>query len=230
VSYSDLSKFSMLLGLVLGVSALAVAVMEPSKRPGDPPVEPPTEPPVEPERLPLLRDGDRVVLAGDSLAVGLTGPLGYLLREDGYEFRSVAVGGTNITQWSRPKTTAFKKIVGTDIILESRPTLVLLSLGTNDGAMTEKMLEAEEAALRELIQVILDSGARLVWILPLTSIQVPNLDRARYMIAENMGGRRDGYVYACQVDVPLSPDKIHPTGSGYKLWSADLYRYLITPR
>ena len=217
MNYSDLSKFSMLLGLILGVSALAIAVVEPPRRPGvEPPAEPPSEPPVEPKQ-PILRSGDSIVLAGDSLAVGLTSPLGYLLREDGHSFKSVAVGGTNITQWSRPKTTAFKKSVGTDIILESKPSLVLLSLGTNDGAMTTKMLEAEETALRDLIQVILNSGARLVWILPLKSIKVPNLDRARYMIVENMGGRENAFVCATSVDVPLSPDQIHPTGAGYKI-------------
>src|SRR3990172_5754810 len=75
---------------------------------------------------PRLRRGMRVLLIGDSLAVGTAPYFAALAKEAGVEFKSLAKVGTRIDQWA---SSAELKA----LLEKFQPELVLVSLGTNDA-------------------------------------------------------------------------------------------------
>ena len=77
-------------------------------------------------RLPRLTVSSRVLLIGDSLAVGLRSPLSSLASADAIAFRGTGIGGTHIGSWTGGTLSR---------ALAFNPTLVLVSLGTNDAYM-----------------------------------------------------------------------------------------------
>ena len=186
-----------------------------------------SEPPVQQVEFPdLLPQGTSALLIGDSLGVGLAEPLGQLVIEGGSNLTSIPIGGTAIYQWA--KDAKLKQIV------DSRPGLVLVSLGTNDGAETLEQLKTERPMLEKLASTILATGAKMVWILPagrsdLTQKTAPNIDQAIEMIRSSpaMVAAEVPMFESYNLDIPLSRwDGIHSSGEGYSRWAAALYQFL----
>lgn len=180
------------------------------------------------KRGPLVSKSDRVVLIGDSLGVGLRKPLGALAQADGIPFFGQACGGTQIFQWVRQDTHFGPCTFGQQHIRAAEPTVVLISLGTNDAYAQPAEIESERPKLQELLQDIVDMGARPIWIDPPKLEKAPHVPQVMEMIYADPVGRRVGMPHfrSDLLDIQMSGDKIHPTGAGYQTWAEALWKWL----
>jgi len=168
---------------------------------------------------PQLKFGtSRVLLVGDSLAVGLGPYLRELSGPRRVAFDSTAAVGTRIDQWSSNAALRGK-------IASFQPTLVLVSLGTNDAYMMGGVVTAEQqrARLRDLVAMIKASGADYVWIGP------PALPAAKNpfvlaMLRDEVPSSR--YYHSERLTLPRGPDGLHPTIKGYAGWAGALWTHL----
>ncbi len=178
---------------------------------------------------PTLRPGDRVLLIGDSLAVGLAVPLGALAKEQKIAFQGIGVSGTRIDQWA--KSAALEQALRT-----FRPTIVLISLGTNDAYM----MPPPDVGIRQapfadelLSKIELALPRAIVWITPPTlPPQARQLASVRELI------RAQGATFRPRVRPRVSlfpserlklargPDQIHPVASAYAAWAGAIWQWL----
>ena len=157
-----------------------------------------------------LASGSRLVLIGDSLAEGLSVPLGELAKEAGVVFSSDSVSGSTITTWARRAEL--------DKDLDPVPELVLVSLGTNDLRL--KDVSPEEPLLHQLLARITDSGAAVLWIAPPSMPFADNGTRA-------LLSRAGADVFSSEpLDIARGPDGVHPTAMGYAGWAAAIWRVI----
>lgn len=153
----------------------------------------------------LLRNSSdpptRVALIGDSYAVGLGPELKKLLPSFEYE----GFEGTNSAQWanrSAPCGSCGAWLAG------FKPTLVLVSLGTND-----KPVDARN--YQDIVRRLHGLGAHVVWIEPPAGVD--GLNEARDAIAR-LGVRT---IPATTAPVYGSHPK-HPNQAGYRAWAAEI--------
>ena len=172
---------------------------------------------------PTLKPGDRVLLIGDSLAVGLAVPLGSLCKDHKLAFQGIGKIGTRIDQWANSADLAAA-------IEVFKPTVILVSLGTNDAYMMAppEPADRQAQAFVDLLGRLEGSGARaIVWLEPPTlPPAAKGLPGIRALIES---GRRRARVsiYASQkLTLPRGPDGIHPVASGYALWAGSLWQWL----
>lgn len=167
-----------------------------------------------------LGENDRVLLVGDSLAVGLSVPMRKLAADAGIPFDSVAHSGSRLDQWS--KTTGY----GAQLIQKLatfRPTVVLISLGTNDSYMVApKAIAAVAGHLATIMQRIAGAEARLYWIGPPT---LPKPDNGAVATIRSAIPRFQ-YFDSAQLTIPRQPDGIHPTWKGYAFWAEQIWGWL----
>lgn len=164
-------------------------------------------------RRPRVAPGDRVLVFGDSLAVGLIPHLDALAEESGVALTGRGEVGTRIDQWSSDSWLIAE--------LESfQPTLVLVSLGTNDEAIGPGAVEREAPHLARLLALIEESGAELVWIGP------PALPFPSAGIATMIEAAVPYYFDSERYDIPRAPDHLHPTAAGYAGWAGAIWRWL----
>ncbi len=174
---------------------------------------------------PSLKAGDRVLLVGDSLAVGLTVPCGSLAREHGITFKALAIVGTRIDQWASSSDLA-------QTLATFQPTIVIISLGTNDAYMMGPPDPGQRQApyLDKLLSLLESAVPRaIVWLQPptlppaataLASIRTL-IDSARRRV------RTPVFVFQTQkLSLPRGPDGIHPVASGYAQWAGALWQWL----
>jgi len=180
---------------------------------------------------PRVRRGMRVLLVGDSLAVGMAPYFSALAKEAGVEFKSLATVGTRIDQWA--SSAELKKLV------ESyRPDLVLVSLGTNDAFMRgADVVPKQKAQLDKLLEVLTtwpratDYGLgpeHVVWIGPPTLPSPPSPGIVT-MIQDSAGGAltpRYHYFHSERLQIPRAADQIHPTARGYAGWAGAVWHWL----
>ncbi len=176
---------------------------------------------------PSLKPGDRVLLIGDSLAVGLTVPFGSLAREHGVTFKGLGTVGTRIDQWA--SSTELAQTLAT-----FQPTIVIVSLGTNDAYMMGPPDPGQRQApyldkLLALLERSSPSPRALVWLqpptLPPAAIALPSI-RA---LIETLRRRTRIPVFVFQsqqLSLPRGPDGIHPVASGYAQWAGALWQWL----
>ena len=191
----------------------------------------------------------RVLLIGDSLAtpIGLGDRLKRSIEQRGGTFRNVAIGGTNILEWSNSKLIN-KHDAGRTLeaaLADFRPTLVLISLGTNDeasrsykgdprwfteenlanGSVGPKLSVAKQRApdVARLERKL--SGIHRIWIGPPPAHpdQWPMERAFRDLLAESSRP----YYFDTEVIAPQkASDKIHCSGSGYSIWADNIMQYL----
>lgn len=159
----------------------------------------------------------RVLLIGDSLAVGLGPPLRTMARESRIACEVYALSGTRADQWA-----ASSKL---DEKLKSfKPTLVLISLGTNDAQMTSaSAVDTVADAQRRLLAKIDAAGAEVGWIGAPTLPRTPN---PRVLAALEAGVADSHYFHSERLDIPRAPDGIHSTPRGYAGWAGAIWRWL----
>jgi lysophospholipase L1-like esterase len=158
-----------------------------------------------------IAKGDRVLLVGDSLAVGLKVGFGELAAADGVPFAADARGGTVTRQWiSRGWLVA--------ALEQHRPTVVLVSLGTNDTTGQISATDMQRQA-RDLAELCRARGARVVWLVP---PPMPWKLTALLEALERAGIPR--------VDAPAglqrAGDRVHLTPAGYRAWATAVWRAL----
>lgn len=180
---------------------------------------------------PRLRKGMRILLIGDSLAVGMAPHFATLAKEAGIEFKSLAISGTRIDQWASSAELAKT--------LESlQPELVLVSLGTNDSFMQSKDAVVKQQAQLEKLLALLTQWSRkkdyglgpehVVWIGPPTLPKPPSPGIPK-MIQEAAGSvlaPRFTYFHSEKLTMPRAPDGIHPNVRGYAGWAGAIWHWL----
>lgn len=139
----------------------------------------------------------RVLLVGDSLAVGL----GPSARADGAAVS--AKGGTVSRQWITRGWFAAA-------LEASRPELVLVCLGTNDaaGQIDAGTFAAQVAQLEQLARA---KGARVVWLFP------PPMPYSLEQIRAGLS-RAEADVLEPPASLERAPDRIHLTPAAYAAW------------
>jgi lysophospholipase L1-like esterase len=155
--------------------------------------------------------GARVLLIGDSLAVGLASPMRKLAESSGVTFASDARGGTVTRQW-------LSRGWAQSAIANTNPTIVVVSLGTNDaaGKISAPAFAGQAAELAALAR---KAGARVAWLVP------PPMP---YSIDAITTGLRPLPVsrIAPPADLQRSSDRIHCTPAGYQAWAAHAWQQL----
>jgi len=165
-------------------------------------------------RRPKLTEKSRVLLIGDSMAVGLDPHMRELAGETGIEaYAGRGITGSRIDQWAR--------MGWLDTELESfHPTLVLVSLGTNDEALGAGAVARQEPFVDELLEKLHGSGAEIVW------IGHPSLPFEENGVADLIESKVPFYFRSTELDIPRSPDGLHPNAAGYAGWSGAIWRWL----
>jgi lysophospholipase L1-like esterase len=169
----------------------------------------------EPGDVGAVAPSELVALIGDSLAVGLTAPLGQELAPN---FTAASKGGTDIKAWLSGFMSGNLKQV-----LAQKPAVVLISLGTNDTAPASQPnpVTIRERVL-ELVKRVRDAGAQPVWLFPGT---LPwSYDSVRSAVKES-GAR----AIEQPAEVKKPGDGIHPDGASYKLWAQAIAKSLRSP-
>ncbi len=167
---------------------------------------------------PRIKPGKtRLLVVGDSLAVGLSPYLGALASPRKVAFDSLAAVGTRIDQWAHSATLR-------DKLRSFSPTLVLVSLGTNDAYMMgTDIVSKQRAELRTLLAMIRDSGADYVWIGP-PALPAPKTPAMLTMLLSEIPSLH--YYHSETLSLPRGPDGLHPTIKGYAGWAGALWAHL----
>lgn len=169
--------------------------------------------PVKLEIRPAVQPGSTILLAGDSLGVGMSNRFYSLTKASGYKSVVRAISGTSTFQW----VVWIKKHLDVH-----KPALVLVSLGTNDAMQLERAKKQD--VYTEISRVIEGSGAKLVWILPhrISKSRIPKIDDAREFIRSTVPLSFD----STKISIPLAPDKVHTSTKGYELWIEEVWKWM----
>jgi lysophospholipase L1-like esterase len=174
---------------------------------------------------PKLKKNSRILVIGDSLAVGMTPHFELLAKETELPFSARAIGGTRVDQWVDSK-----KLLS--LLDTFQPTHVLISLGTND-AYTPLKPENVNADTQELVAIIKEANANPIWIgapdLP-TPVNCPPCPSGEFDLrTENLAAIKEAAPYyfdSTTLNIPKSPDGIHPTARGYAGWAGAIWNWL----
>ena len=177
------------------------------------------------ERGALVKRGGRLMLVGDSLSVGLAPPLKAVAVESGVSFVHVGETGTRIDQWSSNSTVQGIKLNQT--LASFAPTLILVSLGTNDEYLkkygTADVLAKQKPYIDALMVKLKATGAEVAWIGPPTNAyQSPEL---RAYLASVVGKSR--YFPSEKYTLPRQQDGLHPTVAGYAGWTGLIWQWVM---
>ena len=169
-------------------------------------------------RAPHIQAGEtRLLLVGDSLAVGLSTPFKDMAQKSNVAFASLAKVGTRMDQWA-------KNADLTTALTTFQPTLILVSLGTNDASMLPaSAMSIATPALTTLLARLRATGAEVVWIGPPTlpaakSPQVLDLIRSTLDKKHSFPSE--------QLVIPRGPDQLHPALKGYVGWAELVWKWL----
>lgn len=194
---------------------------------------------------PINMSGQRVLLMGDSLGVGVGPLLEKELRAQGIaDFKNISVGGKNIAQFSDNSYAEGKSLE--KALAEYKPTIVFISLGTNDEAIRRikggdpryftaanlaknlvgpnfSVAKQRRKAIARLAGKL--SGVQTVFIGPPASD--PTLWPMDREFRELLASTWSGNYFSTEAVAPQKcSDRIHLTGSGYKSWASDIARWV----
>jgi len=165
-------------------------------------------------RRPKITGQSRVLLFGDSLAVGLNPQLKQLSEEAGVEaYDGHGIVGSRIDQWDNSDWLDER-------LANFHPTLILVSLGTNDEATVAGAVMREEPHFDKLLAKLQATGADIVWIGP------PILPFPRQGISDMIRDAVPYYFESESLDIPRGPDHLHPTAAGYAGWAGAIWQWL----
>lgn len=167
--------------------------------------------PTSPVRLPA---SPRVLIIGDSLAVGLGPVLKKLASGKSVGLAYDGKVGTTSQQW------ATNSWLATDLGRD-KFDVVLVSLGTNDMPTGASAAQIQQHMLR-VVQAIQAAGAQPVWVSPPT---MPTLREQEVRAAIAALGIP---VFPSEaLSISRGGDKIHPTATGYAGWAGALFSWLV---
>lgn len=165
-----------------------------------------------------IGQGDRVLLIGDSLAQGMTAPFGAMASDVGVQFYGDGRVSTRLDQW-------LNNGWAEEVISQFQPTVVIVSIGTNDSGAVGLLPEFASRA-QALVALARSHGASVLWVEPL------NLP-SQFDLATVTSGIRssgaDATFASSALDIPRGPDNIHPTMAGYAAWAAAVWQSANPP-
>jgi len=162
---------------------------------------------------PKIREASRVLLIGDSLAKGLDVHMRSLAKEEGVAYLGQGVSGSRLDQWAKNKWLD-------EALASFQPTLVLVSLGTNDEYLGPNAAATQAPYLRALLQKLEATGADVVW------IGVPTLPVRGGGVADLVEHEAPHHFPSRDYRIPRGPDQLHPTAAGYAGWAGAIWRWL----
>jgi len=166
---------------------------------------------------PKVRVDTRLLLIGDSLAQGLSPHLKELSTEEGVPYLGAGVSGTRIDQWIHSQWLD-------SALRDFDPTLVLVSLGTNDAYSNlepHQIVEYTKALLERL-----GDEVEVVW------VGVPALPPTyggrspKVELLEAIEQEAPYYFESHDLEIPRGPDGLHPTAHGYAGWAGSIWDWL----
>jgi len=191
-------------------------------------------------KRPTVRKGERVLVMGDSLGVGLATPLKALVLDEkalDASFGAIACGGTACFQYTNPRyaggcgscfptsncSTTLRKTLD-----EYKPSLVLVSFGTNEAFGTVDAATIVQS-VKDLVAALRAAGASVIWIGPpklparyVNSTLRPEIIKA---MRETVAGLDVPYFDSSLLDIPQF-DGIHATPKGYAGWAGAVWQWL----
>lgn len=168
-------------------------------------------------RGPRIEPGKtKLLLVGDSLAVGMKPHLAALAKEHRVPFEAQAVSGSRIDQWATSKKLAAKLTL-------FRPTLAVVSLGTNDEYLKGDAVARQQPHLDALLKKLRAAGAEVAWIGPPT-LPKPKSNGIVPMLQSAISPSH--YFHSEALAIPRGPDKLHPTARGYAGWAGAVWQWL----
>ena len=168
-----------------------------------------------------IGSGDSVLFIGDSLAVGLTSPLGKLIKASGANFSSIAHVGATMADYNSGK---YSGALSTALTRE--PNYIIVSLGTNDEYAGASYKAVAEKALNSLLVKFEKIDAQVFWIGPPT-LPAPYTGSGRSPSGAivPMLQRISNYFESTLIELPRG-DGLHPTGPGYQKWATAIWAWL----
>lgn len=110
---------------------------------------------------PLVEEGDRVMLMGDSEAFLLSWEMPARAKTEGVTFDAIPVAGSSVIQWATKLHKERWKI------RHWKPDVLLISLGANDACIGAKVVKNEPPYLEKFMAWVDSVGAReVVWLGP----------------------------------------------------------------
>lgn len=158
----------------------------------------------------------RLLVIGDSLAVGTSPHFAMLAKEQEVPFDKQAVSGSRIDQWASSKKLGEK--LGT-----FKPSLVIVSLGTNDEYLKGDAVARQRPHLDQLLGRLQASGAEVAWMGPPT---LPKASSNGIAALLQQTVPSSHYFHSETLNIPRGPDKLHPTAKGYAGWAGAVWQWL----
>lgn len=174
---------------------------------------------------PGLPPGSRVLLIGDSFAIGLRGPLAQLAAPYGIPFEGHGVVGTRIDQWADNRTVDVpgQGMVRLDLdayLASFRPTHVLIVLGTNDERAAPEFPAMDIPKIATLLQKIRAARAEPLWVGP------PSLPYPRQGISSAAKASVVRYFPSEILSIPRARDGLHPLD--YGPWANAIWQWALS--
>ena len=167
---------------------------------------------------PKFDDDSRIIVIGDSFINGMGPHFKALADDENLPLIAMGINGSRLDQW-----------VASPWLIEHlrsfQPTHVLVSLGGNDSytLFTPEEVGARAARLVDLIE---SSGADVIWIgVP----PMPPMRDGKPFNEETILAVKDEAPYyfdSSTLDIPRSPDGLHPTAAGYAGWAGTVWQWL----
>ncbi len=182
---------------------------------------PKNETPIYQEAEPLQKptpdtSAQKILLVGDSMMEGLQIYLKMRTEKCKHTFVSLAKTSTSMVAWTGKDSTGKLK----DAIEKHKPTLVLISLGSNE-LFAPKNLLPEYA--KYLDNILLQLGnTNFVWICP------PNWKKdfgLTDLILEKVQENR--FFPSRDLKIPRAGDGIHPNMQGYEMWADKILNFIL---
>lgn len=161
----------------------------------------------------LIPKGKRILLVGDSLAQGMASPFYKLTRQKGYVSSVECAQGTRIDYWAKK----FDKILNL-----TRPSLVIISLGTNDSGLRDP--EVQRVHIKNIKKIAARYNADILWILPQAlPARFVGQQGIKKIIVEELGEK----TFDTNIKLEKIKDQVHLTQRGYEAWIADVWSHLV---
>ncbi len=167
---------------------------------------------------PRIRPGvSRLLVIGDEFATGLALPINALGKEAKITVDALTRSGATVEQFLGPLAAPLG-----EKIRAFKPTLILVSLGTNDDRMASLQIAQKSTAIDQLLGLLASSGCEVLWIgppkTPWASRGVTSLLREKIAKAS--------YFRSDALAIPRGPDGLMPTARGFAGWAGSIWRWV----
>ena len=158
-----------------------------------------------------------VLVVGDSLAVGMGSEFFKLVANDHGNAILAGIVGTTTCQW-RGKVLP--------LVEHHHPSLVLISLGTNDAAILAQdptWLSRNESCYDDVQNEAMSHGSKVIWILP---PRLPSkLEASRSKVVQQINRINSSNYDLHHIEVTRASDGIHTTPQGYATWATAVWTW-----